>query len=50
VIAMQMRDKDIVQAREFQALASHRQLRALATVDHHQFVAKVDDLARWEVA
>ena len=50
VVAMQMRDEDMPQTRKAQSRPAVLALRALATVNHIELVAQVDDLRRGVVA
>jgi hypothetical protein len=45
MVAMEMRDKHMVETRKFQTHAAHGQLGTFATVNHKQFVSEIDNLA-----
>ena len=44
VVAMQMRDEDVVESREAEACAAILHLSTLTTINHVELVAQVDDL------
>lgn len=50
MVAVEMRDKHMVETRKFQPHAPELQLRALAAVNHEELVAEVHHLARRLVA
>ena len=50
VVAVQMRNKDMVQARELQTRAAQLQLGPLAAINHKEFVAHIHHLCRGIVA
>ena len=49
VVAMQMRNEYVGQPRQFQPPAAHLKLCALAAIYHHQIVAHVEHLTRWQM-
>ena len=50
MIAMQVRDEDVVQPAELDMLVAHLYLRALPAIDHVKFVPQIDYLRGGQVA
>ena len=50
MIAVQVRDKDMVQPAELDMLMAHLHLRALSAINHIQLIPQVDHLRGGQVA
>lgn len=50
MVAVKMADEDVVKSGKLEFHAAHAELSALATVNHHQVIPEVDNLASREVA